>query len=128
MLPSVRVRGQVSAAHFWPPNRRFLSMTAGTLWGIRWSSARQKPGDPGGTDAMGTPEDAVRAEGQSASLTRPVPKAGRGLKVGLCQGPSSHAPHSKAPDLATKMTVRTVGTEDREVVLLSPGSGAGLNS
>ena len=77
---------------------------------------------------MGTPEDAVRAEGQSASLTRPVPKAGRGLKVGLCQGPSSHAPHSKAPDLATKMTVRTVGTEDREVVLLSPGSGAGLNS
>lgn len=66
---------------------------------------------------METPEAALRAEDQSAFLTQPVQRAGRRHKLGLCQDPSSHVLHLKAPGPVMKMTVPTIGTGDREVMM-----------
>ena len=63
----------------------------------------------------GNVSSTLGAGDQSALLTWSVQRAGRAHKLGLCQGPSSHALQPKAPGPVAEKTVPTTGIGDREV-------------
>lgn len=95
--PLSKAGEQASAAHLWPPERCFLSIAMGTLWGIWQTSPQQKLREPGYSAAMET-QRMLRAQENS----RPCSQAQcKGQAEGTIWG-SSHAPDPKAPGVVTK--------------------------